>query len=180
MAAPFPPTSATIRPLQRSAALPASGSLRVLRHAGAQNCSCACSCKGNLLPGFAVSLLSMPTSPGHGLSLCCLQGEQSPVHYIHCSVTPTWTRVGMHAFLQGIPVFLRSIAALVNHRPVKDIPMRYFILSVKFHGPGMLPARAATGRPAPYAVSAARPGVQTNHLPKSPSPVVWPAAVSPE
>ena len=109
-----------------------------------------------------------------GIQRAAFQANNTPIHYIRCLVTLTWTRVGTHAFLQGIPVFLRSIVAVMNHRPVKDMLMRCFILSVKFHETGMLPARTATGRPAPYAVSAARPGVQTNHLPKSPSPVVWP------
>lgn len=38
------------------------------------------------------------------------------IHDIRCIVTLTWTRVGTHAFRQGLPVFLRYIAA-ATRRP---------------------------------------------------------------
>jgi hypothetical protein len=91
--------------------------------------------------------------------------NNTPIHDIRCYVTLAWTRVGMYATLRKTSPFITS-PKLIRSYASNDT-------SEGCSQPG-LPHDALP----PYA--AARLGVQTNHLPNSPSPLVWPAAVSPE
>lgn len=46
-----------------------------------------------------------------GVHRAAFMVNTTPIHDIRCIATLTWTRVGTHAFRQGLPVFLRYIAA---------------------------------------------------------------------
>jgi hypothetical protein len=50
-----------------------------------------------------------------GVHRAAFKANNRPMHDIRCCVTLTWTRIGTYAIRQGIPVFMRCIAASMNH-----------------------------------------------------------------